>query len=128
MPNTRALQPYARRPAPPSELKRFLDVEFSNLQRAVGIPTVRTITASDVVVAADDVILADATGGAITVTLGPAERLQFLKITIKRVNSGANAVTVNGTIDGGASFALASQYKGVTVQSNGTQWYILSSF
>lgn len=128
MAGNRALQPYNKRASPPSAIKHFLDGELANIERAIPRPTVRSITASDAVSASDDLILADATGGAITVTLGPADRLQFLRVTVKRLNAGANAVTVSGTIDGGASFSLASQYKAVTLQSSGVQWYILSSF
>ena len=90
------------------------------------------VTAAYTVEAFDRVILANATAGAFTVTLPTAvDRNGQQPITIKRVNSGANAVTIgstSGTIDGSATVLLASQYSCKTVISDGTNWHIVMSF
>lgn len=52
-------------------------------------------------------------------------------ITIKKIDTSANAVTV--TVSGGtgpdnSSQALSSQYKTITVVSNGSAWYVVSKY
>jgi len=90
------------------------------------------VTAAYTVQALDRVILANATAGAFTVTLPTAvDRNGQQPITIKRVNGGANAVTIgstSGTIDGSATASLASQYSCKTVISDGTNWHVVMSF
>jgi len=90
------------------------------------------VTAAYTVQTLDRVILANATAGAFTVTLPTAvDRNGQQPITIKRVNSGANAVTIgstSGTIDGSATASLASQYSCKTVISDGTNWHVVMSF
>jgi hypothetical protein len=90
------------------------------------------VTAAYTVQSLDRVILANATAGAFTVTLPTAvDRNGQQPITIKRVNGGANAVTIgstSGTIDGSATASLASQYSCKTVISDGTNWHVVMSF
>jgi hypothetical protein len=75
-------------------------------------------------------VLANATGGAFAVTLPDAtDNLNYNRtITIKRINSGTNAVTINTslsqTIDGAATQSLAAQWSTLQVTSNGTAWFI----
>jgi hypothetical protein len=47
--------------------------------------------------------------------------------TIKNAGSGTLTVNQHGseTIDGATSIALATQYEGVTVQSDGTNWWVI---
>lgn len=77
----------------------------------------------------DGVILGDATGGAFTVTLPTAVGRAGKTFTVKRINSGGNAVTVgttsSQTIDGSTTYALSSQYASVTVVSDGANWHII---
>ena len=72
-------------------------------------------------------------GGALTARLPPANAAKAVgrTVTIKKTDSSANAVTV--TEQGGSgpdqySQPLATQYKAITVTSNGSQWYIVSKF
>jgi Cu/Ag efflux protein CusF len=48
---------------------------------------------------------------------------------IKKIDADANTVTIDGDgaelIDGAAIAALTVQYESITVQSNGTSWFIL---
>jgi hypothetical protein len=80
------------------------------------VPTITTVTSSVTLPAirANTIILANASGGAITVTL-PADSVQALT-TVKKTDSSANVVTVSGTIDGASSVVLTRQYQYVTVQ------------
>lgn len=99
-----------------------LNQQLSTLTQIVNTPhrrAVISVSAAYSVQYEDSVILADATGGAFTVTLPPVT--ETLKpITIVRMNGGGNAVTIGGTVNGAANPTLASQYAKKTVISNGT--------
>lgn len=73
----------------------------------------------------DETVLADASGAAFTVTLPPPDNSTF--VTVKKVDSSSNAVTVatpnTETIDGASSVSLSSQYDMVTVTSDGTNYF-----
>ena len=90
----------------------------------------RSVTASGNVVSGDYLIIADATAGAITMTLPPAALVPGRIYVFKRINSGANAVIVDGyaaeTIDGNLTHTLTPQWNAVTIMSNGTAWFILA--
>ncbi len=79
----------------------------------------------------DEIITGDATSAAFTITLPTAVGKTGQTYTIKRINSGANAVTVGTTssqnIDGAATYALSAQYKYVKVVSDGTNWIIVGN-
>jgi hypothetical protein len=91
--------------------------------------TYRSVTATGNVVSGDYLIIADATGGAITMTLPPAALVSGRIYVFKRINSGANAVIVDPsgaeTIDGAATYTLSAQWNSVTIMSNGTAWFII---
>lgn len=88
-----------------------------------------TKTGNYTITAADSIILADATAGARTMTLPTAVGIPGRQYTIKRINAGANTVTVATTspqtIDGSSTYSLTSQYQKVTIVSDGTNWMIL---
>ena len=90
----------------------------------------RSVTTSGNVVSGDYLIIADATAGAITMTLPPAALVPGRIYAFKRINSGANAVIVDGyaaeTIDGAATHTLTPQWNALTIMSNGTAWFILA--
>lgn len=90
----------------------------------------RSVTTSGNVVSGDYLIIADATAGAITMTLPPAALVPGRIYAFKRINSGANAVIVDGyaaeTIDGSATHTLTPQWNALTIMSNGTAWFILA--
>ena len=74
-------------------------------------------------------ILVNAASSNITINL-PAALVGFNnKITIKKIDSSANTVTIDPdgaeTIDGQSSYDLILQYDSITVTSDGTQWYII---
>ncbi len=76
--------------------------------------------------------LCNATTGAFTVTLPSANASVGQIYTIKKIDSSANAVTISragsDTIEGATTYALATQYKFVTLVSGGSGvWYITAS-
>jgi hypothetical protein len=89
----------------------------------------RTVTTTGNVVSGDYLIVADATGGAITMTLPPAALVPGRIYTFKRINSGANAVVIDPsgaeTIDGAATYTLSAQWNSVTIMNNGIAWFII---
>jgi hypothetical protein len=89
----------------------------------------RSVTATGNVVSGDYLIIADATGGAITMALPPAALVPGRIYAFKRINSGANAVVIDPnaseTIDGAATYTLSAQWNSVTIMSNGTAWFII---
>lgn len=90
---------------------------------------VSTVSGNYTVSSTSTVILADATGASLTVTLPTAIGLTGKIRTIKRLNAGANTVTVattsSQTIDGATTQVLAIQYTSVDVISDGANWSIL---
>lgn len=75
----------------------------------------------------DELVLVDATAGAVTITLPPAAQSRGQRVVVKKTDASGNAVTVDGsgaeTIDGAATAALAAQYDSVDIQSDGTSWW-----
>lgn len=74
--------------------------------------------------------LVDATSGAITRTVPAVAGNKFKTLSFIKVDSGANAVTIEGsgseTINGALNQALTTQYEGVTITCDGAAWYIVS--
>ncbi len=91
-------------------------------------PTVRAITSSDTIAITDDIILANATTGAIVATLADASTFgDYQVITVKKQDATANTVTVDGygtqTIDGATTKVLVNQYDTISiVKISATQW------
>ncbi|MFE2140199.1 hypothetical protein ACFXA3_00265 [Streptomyces sp. NPDC059456] len=75
----------------------------------------------------DEHILADATSGAITITL-PTAVGRTDPITVKKIDSSVNAVTIDGagseTIDGQLTRRLDNQWDYATLVPSGSGWYI----
>ena len=95
-------------------------------------PRVRTVTAAYTADSTDQTILCDATGAAFALTLPATATNKGKILVVKRINSGANAVTVTAdgsdTIEGSGTSALAAQYDSLTLQSDGAGlWIILAT-
>ena len=90
----------------------------------------RSVSATGNVVSGDYLIIADATAGAITLTLPPVALVPGRIYVFKRINSGANTVTVDAygseTIDGALTHVLSPQWNSITIISDGAAWYITS--
>jgi hypothetical protein len=89
-----------------------------------------TRTSAYTATTSDHTILCNATTGAFSVTLPTAVGNTGLMYSIKKIDSSANAVTVattsSQTIDGVTTRTLSTQYQGVTVQSDGANWFVIS--
>ena len=85
---------------------------------------IRTVTEGFTPGADDDLILADSTAGAITITLPAAASFPRKVYTFRRI-AGANDVLISPP--GGQEIDAASgRYAPCTVISNGTQWYFVN--
>ncbi len=96
---------------------------------AARVYNVRAVTASTTAGATDDLITADATSGAITVSLLPLSGNTGLRLHVIKTDSTANSVTLDGsgaeTINGSATFALTAQYDSVEVVATSSGWFIV---
>lgn len=87
---------------------------------------VTTKTAAHTALATDYLILCDCTAGAITISLPTAVGITGKEYIIKKIDAGANAVTIdpNGveTIDGAATKTAPNQWNYGRFVSNGSNW------
>lgn len=86
---------------------------------------IRTITSSGSVNSTDVTILANCAGGAIVETLPNAAANADRILNFKKIDSSANTLSFVGTVDGSTSYTIIFQNQSITIQSNGTQWYVL---
>ncbi len=102
------------------------EVKSTGVLTLAGNAKTTTYTAST----GETVILANAAGGAFTVTLPAAAGVSGRVYAVVKTDSSGNAVTVKGAgselINGGNTTSLAAQYNKVLLFCNGTQWYILA--
>jgi hypothetical protein len=87
-------------------------------------------TANYTATAGDNTILANASTGAITITLPSPSGLNGRMYTIKKIGTGGidNAVTISptsGSIDGGTNYIIYNDWTFVTLQTDGTNWYVI---
>lgn len=94
-----------------------------------GVISVVTKTSDFTATQSNDVILVDASSGAVTITLMGASDREGKTLFVKKVDSTANAVTVDGdgseTIDDSTTRVLSSQYDSVQIVSDGSEWWII---
>lgn len=119
--------PYAKRQPPSSYRPEYFAQELGNIQRGMLTANVRSVVADTTIGATDGTVLVDATAAPVSVTLPNADQVLGLAVTIKRVNSGVNAVTIVGTVDATVDPTLAAQWDALTVQSTGSAWILLGS-
>lgn len=86
-----------------------------------------TTVTTDYTASAQEVVLADASGGPLTVTLpSPASSAS---VVVKKVDSSSNAVTIatpgSETIDGDSERTLAAQYVSREITSDASDYYII---
>jgi hypothetical protein len=95
---------------------------------SLGLPIVNK-TGTYTATASDHTIICDATSGAFTINLPTAVGITGRVYVIKKIDATGNAITVDGatteTIDGALTKLVNTQYLSVTIQSNGTNWYII---
>jgi hypothetical protein len=77
--------------------------------------------------AKDSIVLLN--GNALTATLPTAASAKGRHYTIKLIASATATIATsdNQTVDGASTYSLAGQYKYVTVQSDGMQWWVIAN-
>jgi len=100
---------------------------FQDVYRFIFSKTnITSITSAYTVVTDVYYIRVDTTSGGVTITLPTAVDSAGRELVIKKINAGANNVTIDGysseTIDGSASIVFNTQYENYTLISNGTNW------
>jgi len=79
----------------------------------------------------DEVILCDAETNPFTITLPNAVENSGQVLTIKKINSNSNSITINSftsqKIDGSSTFLLSTQYAFIKVISNGANWFVIGN-
>lgn len=77
----------------------------------------------------DHTILCDSSGGVFTITLPATSGIEGRVYVIKKTDSSANAVTIDGNaaeaIDGDATFDLEYEDEVVRIQTDGSNWFII---
>ena len=91
---------------------------------------IKSVTADYTLTAADNTVLANTTSSAIAITLPAPGSFAGRIYTIKKIGSGGidKELTINpasGTIDGGSSYTIYNDWTYVTLQTDGTNWYII---
>lgn len=89
----------------------------------------RAVTGNATIQSADDVLLVDATAGALTITL-PLSSGRSMDVTVKKTDATNNAVTIAptspDTIDGKTSYMLTSAtMPSVTLTPGTGGWFVL---
>ena len=73
-------------------------------------------------------VQADATGGAVTITMPDARKVKNRKYTVQKFDSSANAVTVATTsaqtINGDSTLVISYQDSAATILSDGSNWIV----
>ena len=91
-------------------------------------PTVSELTADATLTTVNLFVLCDASKRNITVTLPGASATEDKECSIKKIDSSANTVTVDGegteTIDNGLTAVLTVQFESITIVSDGSKWHI----
>lgn len=87
-----------------------------------------TAISSTQVIAAD-LVLVDATAATVVCTLVPAIDWVDKLITVKKMSANTNTVLITGqageTIDEQATVTISVQYRTLSVQSDGANWFIV---
>jgi hypothetical protein len=90
-------------------------------------PNVQNISSAHVITTGT-LFLCDVTSGSFTISLPVAANNKNRVITVKRIDASGNTLTVNtddsALIDGAASTTVTTQWDSISVQSDGTDWFI----
>ena len=115
-------------PVNPAEGQLWLDTSATGTG-GTGVLTVDTLTASATLTTSQTVLLCDASGGAIVLTLPAASANTGRRYFIKKIDSSANTVTIDGnaneTIDNALTIVISQQYVARFIVSDGSNWWVL---
>ena len=87
------------------------------------IASTRTITANDSILDSDFTILADATGGPISIT-DPGSAVGRI-VNIKKIDSSTNTVTIAGQVDGVTPFVLSDANENYQLHKSAVEWKVI---
>lgn len=98
-------------------------------KKPTGTVATRSVSAAATADVDDGVILANAAGGAFSVTLPPVASSSGKRLVIKKIDSSGNAVTVQANaaeiIDGVNTQVISAQYTTIAVICDGSAWYLV---
>jgi hypothetical protein len=91
---------------------------------------IKSVTTTYSATASDNTILANTSTTAFTITLPSPANIAGRIYTIKKIGSGGidkelTITPTSGTIDGGSSYVIYNDWTYVTLQTDGTDWYII---
>lgn len=91
---------------------------------------IRTATGNEALAETDNTLLVNAGTGAVTITLPPVANIAGRVYTIKKIaGSIDNAVTLQpqggAQIEGGTNYIIYNNYTYVTIQTDGSNWYVI---
>lgn len=90
---------------------------------------IETVTTTATLDATQNTVLADATSGAFTITLPAVATSSNFQYNIKKIDSTANAITIDGNaselIDGSTTKIINTQWDCITLHCDGSAWYII---
>lgn len=92
---------------------------------------IRTVTGPTSVLPTDFTLLADTSGSGFSIQLPDASTVTGQIFAIKKISVDLNTLTLNtlsGNIDGAVSKATSTQWDGWVVQSDGSDYFIVSQF
>lgn len=115
-----------------SDLVKVLENRLTQIADVVNInaaPPSKVITGDYTLLQTDRVILVDASGGPITLTLPKAVFSPSREFDIKKIDNTGNVVTIDPdgseTIDGNANTTLPNENDTARTYCTGTEWFIL---
>ena len=93
---------------------------------SIGDYEVRTLTSNTTLNEDDDLVLLNASGGNFTVTLPSPSTSRSKRFFLKLVSASGSVVINPGSadIDGASSYTLSTQYDGISIMTNGNNWFI----
>jgi hypothetical protein len=120
-----AVDPVADRPS------EFPDAFNDAMEKRASLDY-RTITHADSpysVAEEDQLLIADASGGAITINLRPVASSSGRVVRVKAISVAGGNVTIDGnaseTIDGATTKVLSAQWASAAMHCNGSSWLLI---
>lgn len=126
-----ALKQYATNDYNRQSYNNVLTVLENQLNRAADgyLYPIKRVTVSTTMTLNDGIILVDATAGNITITLLPALQWEQKIVTVKKIDSSVNTVTIDADsaelIDGIATKVISTQYTSYDFTSQGGAVWII---
>lgn len=114
------------------ELQVRIDTFGGYINAATGaspIYSISTKAINYVALLTDDIVLVDASGGDVTITLPLVSTSNGKKYSFKKIDVSAFNMIIDGdgveTIDGQLTQSINTQYDGLTIACDGAAWYII---